>query len=67
MNRTYKNIIKSFLLGLVIIWGFLWVFIDLVKLTGELAGCAVVGLSIICTVLYCTYTIIDTIKEYCGK
>ena len=66
MNRTYKNIIKSFLLGLVIIWGFLWVFIDLVKLTGELAGCAV-GLSIICTVLYCTYTIIDTIKEYCGK
>ena len=42
MNKTYKNIIKSFLLGIVIIWGFLWVFLDLVQVTGELAGCAVV-------------------------
>lgn len=67
MNKTYKNIIKSFLLGILIIWGFLLVFIELFRLNGDDAALAVIGLSIICTVLYCTYTIIDTIKEYCGK
>ncbi|MDU7069594.1 MAG: hypothetical protein E6343_16715 [Clostridium perfringens] len=43
------------------------VFIELFRLNGDDVALAVIGLSIICTVLYCTYTIIDTIKEYCGK
>ncbi len=35
MNKTYKNIIKSFLLGILIIWGFLLVFIELFRLNGD--------------------------------
>ena len=67
MNKIYKNLIKSFLFGIVIIWGFLFIFIELFKVYGKDATLAIIGLSIISTIIYCTYTIIDTIKEYCGK
>ena len=67
MNKIYKNLIKSFLFGIVIIWGFLFMFIELFRFNGKDAILAIIGLSIISTIIYCTYTIIDTIKEYCGK
>lgn len=67
MNKIYKNLIKSFLLGIIIIWGFLFVFIELFRFNGKDVALVIIGLSIISTIIYCTYTIIDTIKEYCGK
>lgn len=67
MHKIYKNIIKSFLFGAAIIWGFLFVFIELFRFNGKDAVLAIIGLSIISTIIYCTYTIIDTIKECCGK
>lgn len=42
-------------------------FIELFRFNGKDAILAIIGLSIISTINYCTYTIIDTIKEYCGK
>ncbi|MDU2121755.1 MAG: hypothetical protein E7E64_04405 [Clostridium celatum] len=67
MNRIYKNLIKSFLFGILIIWGVLFVFLEIMRFGGEYAGIAIIGLAIISTIIYCTYTIIDTIKEYCSK
>ena len=67
MNKIYKNLIKSFLFGIVIIWGFLFMFIELFRFNGKDVALVIIGLSIISTIIYCTYTIIDTIKEYCGK
>lgn len=67
MNKIYKNLIKAFLFGIVIIWGFLFMFIEVFRFNGEDAVLAIIGLSIISTIIYCTYTIIDTIKEYCRK
>lgn len=42
-------------------------FIEVFRFNGKDAILATIGLSIISTIIYCTYTIIDTIKEYCGK
>lgn len=67
MNKTYKNIIKSILLGILIIWGFLFVFIEIFGFNGDDAGLAVIGLAIVSTTIYCTYTLIDTIKDYYRK
>lgn len=65
MNKIYKNLIKSFLLGILIFFGsfFAMGFV----FNGEGAGIAIVGISTISTIIYCTYIIIDTIKEHCSK
>lgn len=67
MNKIYKNLIKSFLLGIVIIWGLLFMFIELFRFNGKDSIFLIIGISIVSTIIYCTYTIIDTIKEYCEK
>lgn len=63
MNKIYKNLIKSFLLGIVIIWGLLFMFIELFRFNGKDAIFLIIGISIVSTIIYCTYTI----KEYCEK
>ena len=50
MNKIYKNLIKSFLFGIVIIWGFLFMFIELFRFYGKDAVLAIIGLSIISTI-----------------
>lgn len=65
MNKTYKNLIKSLLFGILVFFGFLYTLGFIFN--GDDAGIAVVGISIISTVVFCTYTIIDTIKKYCDK
>lgn len=67
MNKIYKNLIKSFLFGIVINFGFLFVFFNIMRFNGHDGAMITIGISIISTIIYCTYTIIDTIKEYCGK
>lgn len=67
MNKIYKNLIKSFLLGIVILYGFIFVFYEIFRFNGDDASIAVIGLAIISTIIYSTYIIIDSIKEYCGK
>lgn len=67
MKKIYKNLIKSFLWGILIIWGFFFVSLEKMRVSGEYAGVAIIGLAIISTIIYCTYTIIDTIKEYYEK
>lgn len=65
MNKIYKNLLKSFLFGMLVFFGFgctLGVIFN-----GNSAGIAIVAISIISTIVFCTYTIVDTIKEYCGK
>lgn len=62
MKRTHKNLIKSFLYGIGILWGFFYVFFVLIGFNGDFAELFVTGLAIICTLLYCTYTIVDAIK-----
>lgn len=65
MNKIYKNLIKSFLFGMLIFFGFGYTLG--IIFNGDFAGVAIVGISIISTIVFCTYTIIDTIKEYCDK
>lgn len=65
MNKIYKNLIKSFLFGMLIFFGFGYTLG--IIFNGDFAGVAIVGISIISTIVFCTYMIIDTIKEYCDK
>lgn len=67
MNKICKNLIKSFLLGIVILYGFLFVFFEIFGFNGDEAPITVIGLAIVSTIIYCTYMIIESIKEYCGK
>lgn len=67
MIKFYKNLIKSFLFGILIVSGFVYVSLEIINIEGEYAGIAIIGLAIISTILYCTYKIIDTIKEYYEK
>ena len=65
MVKFFYNITKSILIGIAIMvisfftMGF--IFNDPNEST------IIIGIAIISTILYCTYTIIDTIKEYCDK
>ena len=67
MMKFYKNLIKSVLFGILIVSGFIYVSLGIINIEGEYAGVVIMGLAIISTMLYCTYKIIDTIKEYCSK
>lgn len=62
MNKTYKNLIKSLLFGILVFFGFGYTLGAIFN--GDDAGIAILGISIISTVVYCTYTIIDTIKNH---
>lgn len=65
MGRIEKNIIKSFLYGIVVFFVFAGIFGSIFN--GDLGGLAIVGISVISTMVFCTYTIVDTIKEYSGE
>lgn len=65
--KFYKNLIKSFLFGILIVSGFIYVSLEIMNISGEYAGVTIIGLAIISTMLYCTYKIIDIIKEYYEK
>lgn len=60
MNNK-KNLIKSFILTVVIIVGFIILF-NLLG-TGQGGICIVVTTILVFTILFCTYSIIDEIKE----
>ena len=60
MNNK-KNLIKSFILTVVIIVGFIILF-NLLG-TGQGGICIVVATILVFTILFCTYSIIDEIKE----
>lgn len=59
------NIIKSLLLGILVFFAFFFVLANIFN--GSSAEMAILGISIISTIIFCTYTIMDTIKKYCGK
>lgn len=65
MNKLYSNLIKSFLLAILIFFGIGYP-LGLI-LNGDFAGMTIVAISILSTIVFCTYTIIDTIKKYCDK
>lgn len=65
--KFYKNIIKSFLFAILIVSGFIYVSLEIINIDGEYAGVTMIGVAIISTIFYCTYKIIDTIKEYYEK
>ena len=62
MNKTYKNLIKSLLFGILVFFGFVYLLGAIFN--GDDAGIGILGISIISTVVFCTYTIIDTIKNH---
>lgn len=62
MNKTYKNLIKSLLFGILVFFGFEYLLGAIFN--GDASGMAILGISIISTVVFCTYTIIDTIKNH---
>lgn len=65
MSKIIKNLIKSLIFGVLIFFGF---FYTLGFIFNPAFGAIItIGISIIVTILFCTYTIIDTIKEYSGK
>lgn len=61
MNKIYKNLIKSLLFGILVFFGFGYILGAIFN--GDAAGIAILGISIISTIVFCTYTIIDTIKN----
>lgn len=65
MKKAYKNFIKSLLFGILIVYGLFLVIGFIFR--GNNVGVEIVAIPIISTIIYCTYTIIDTIKEYCSK
>ena len=65
MDSIYKNLVKSILYGVVIIVVSLYLLS--IVFNGEDAGIFIIGITITSTIIFCTYTIIDTIKEYCKK
>ena len=65
MKKAYKNFIKSLLFGILIVYGFFLVIGFIFR--GNNVGVEIVAIPIISTIIYCTYTIIDTIKEYYEK
>lgn len=65
MGRIEKNIIKSFLYGIVVFFVFAGILGSIFN--GDFGELAVVGISVISTMVFCTYTIVDTIKEYSGE
>lgn len=65
MENFYKNLVKSILYGLIIIVASSYLFS--IIFNGEDAEIFIIGIAITSTIIFCTYTIIDTIKEYCRK
>lgn len=65
MNKIFKNIIKSLLFGILTFFGFFYTLGYIFN--GSFGVIISTGISIIIIILFCTFTIIDTIKEYCGK
>lgn len=65
MNKILINLIKSLLLGILVLFGFFCALASI--LNGKDAGIVIVGISTITTIIFCTYTIIDAIKKYCDK
>lgn len=65
MNKIYKYLLKSFLWGMLVFFGFFYTLGTIFN--GNFAGETIIGISIISTIVFCTYTIVDAIKEYCGK
>ena len=65
MENFYKNLVKSILYGVIIIVASLYLFS--IIFNGEDAGIFIIGIAITSTIIFCTYTIIDTIKEHCRK
>ena len=59
--NNFKNFIMAFLLSIVIIIGFLILF-ELIGFDHEQTGIAVATI-IVFTMLYCTYSIIDEIRD----
>ena len=65
MNRILKNIIKSIFFGILTFFGF---FYTLGYMFNGTFGVVIsTGVSTIIVIIFCTFTIIDTIKEYCDK
>lgn len=58
-------IFKSIVLAIVIMFAFLFVLGNI--LNGKDAGIMIIGLSVMSTIIFCTYTIIDTIKKNFNK
>ena len=65
MNKFFKNIPKSLLLGILTFFGFFYTLGYIVN--GSFGVIISTGIFIIIVMLFCTFTIIDTIKEYCMK
>lgn len=60
MKNIYIRILVSFFLGFLVSWGFLWVF-SFIFNSGDVVG-IITGISVISTVIFCTFTIIEEIK-----
>ena len=65
MIKILKNLIKSLIFGILIFLGFFYTLGTIFN--AAFGAIMTTGISIIVTMLFCTYTIIDTIKEYCSK
>ncbi|MDV4150564.1 hypothetical protein R0131_06920 [Clostridium sp. AL.422] len=65
MSKILMNLIKSIIFGILIYLGFFYTLGTI--FSAAFGAVMTTGISIIVTMLFCTYTIIDTIKEYSGK
>lgn len=61
MAKFFKNIIKSVLLGILVI--FLFLFPLAWSQNGELLQVIIIGVAIISTIIFCTFYLIDIINN----
>lgn len=61
MAKFLKNIIKSVLLGILVI--FLFLFPLAWSQNGELLQVIIIGVAIISTIIFCTFYLIDIINN----
>ncbi len=65
MKNIYIRILVSFILGFLVAWGFLWVF-SFIFNTGDVVGITM-GIAVISTIIFCTFTILEEMKKFNTK